>query len=202
MKCIATIIPLFFLLTVAAFSQAPENVSLDQKVRDALQESCSYEGCGPMGPRLLKVGPANAVSAAVLRLAEQYKNAKAGQRSEEYSLLMTSVFALGKLQWKAALPLLIDFATRTDGPQEITVFAIQSIGEIDAEGNKAVLLGALKSQDFFTRRIAAEALSKTNDSSVLTELEVAASQEDHLDQSRVIQALADSMRTRMHPIVK
>jgi HEAT repeat protein len=138
----------------------------------------------------------------VLHLAEQYRNAKAGQQSEEYSLLRASVFALGKLQWKAALPLLIDFVTRTDGPQEIVVFALQSIGEIDAEGNKTVLLGALKSQDFFTRRIAAEALSKTNDTSVLTELEVVASQEDHLDQSRVIQVLADSMRARMRPIVK
>ena len=94
MKCTVTIIPLSFFLAVAALSQTPLNVSLDQKVRETLQKSCSHEGCGPMRPRLLKVGPADAVSAAVLRVAEQYKSAKARQRSEEYSLLMTSVFAL------------------------------------------------------------------------------------------------------------
>ena len=156
----------------------------------------------PNDARLLRIGPANSVSAVVLGLAEQYKNARSGEHSVEYLLLTRSVFALGKLQAAAAVPLLIDLVTRTDGPQEVAVLAIQSIGEIDAEGNKTVLLGALKSQDFFTRRIAAEALSKTNDPSVLTELEVAASQEDHLEQSRAIQALADSMRARIHPIAK
>jgi HEAT repeat protein len=84
----------------------------------------------------------------------------------------------------------------------VEIYALQSIGEIDPDGNKGVLLRALKSQEFPVRRAAAEALSKTNDASVLTELEVVASQEKSRGQSGVIQVLADAMRARMSAVVK
>lgn len=159
---------LLCLIRGPAVPQASESLTLEQKVAAILQLTCN-DGCGPVAPRLLKAGPADAVSAAVLHLAEQYKKARGGDHSVEYLLLTRSVFALGKLHESAAIPLLTGLATQPEVPTEILVYSLQS---------------------------------KSNDPSLLTELEVAAAHENDLRQTKAIQALADAMRARMNALVR
>ncbi len=181
--------------------KAAEETSLEQKVLDALRLNC-IESCPPIAGRLLDLGPAKSVSAIVLRFAMQNKDARKGDGTSAYPILIDAVFALGKLKETVGIPLLRELVMRDGISPEVEIYALQSIGEIDPDGNKGVLLGALRSQEFPVRRAAAEALSKTNDTSVLTELGVAASQEKSRGQSSVIQGLADSMRTRISALVK
>ena len=50
------------------------------------------------------------------------------------------------------------------------IFAVQSIGELDPEGYRDLLVGELSSKSFSFRRAAAEGLAKTNDKSVRARL--------------------------------
>jgi hypothetical protein len=200
-NCLLAAVILIWPTSSCVALQAAEETLLGQKVREALLLNC-IESCPPVASRLLELGPAKSVSAIVLSFAVQNKDAKKGDGTPAYPTLIDAVFALGKLKETTGLPLLRELIMREGVSPEVEIYALQSIGEIDPDGNKGVLLRALKSQEFPVRRAAAEALSKTNDASVLTELEVVASQEKSRGQSGVIQVLADAMRARMSAVVK
>jgi hypothetical protein len=177
-----------------SFSGVEAN-DLEKKIVAALEQTC-YEGCDPIEGRLHALGEDGEVSRVVLKLAKQNKAAtKIG--SEEYLILSRSVFALGKLKTSEAIPFLAELAQTRTVQDDVTVWAYQSIGSIDPQSTRDVLLAGLKSNEYSVRRAAAEGLSRSNDQSVLFELDVAASQEGTRETSRTIQALADSMRRRL-----
>jgi len=88
-------------------------------------------------------------------------------------------------------------AERAPKTSELEVLAILSISQIDPAGSIPLLRDALRNPQFVVRLSAAEGLSKTDDQSIVYELNVVASRESSRDGRQQTQALADAMQTRL-----
>jgi len=175
--------------------------SLEGKVKIELGMMC-YEGCEPpLENRLLKLADAGAVGDVLVKLIHQYKTARSP--GPEYLYLRMSISAAGKLGVVAAVPALLEFAKSSQpgrdprDADDLKMLSYQSITEIDPKGNKEFLLEALRDKTHIIRYFAAMGLSKTDDPSVLPELDVAASREPSHVAFLEMQALADSLRARL-----
>jgi HEAT repeat protein len=114
---------------------------------------------------------------------------------QQINYLAPSVFALGKLGDRRASPLLRDLLHAEKSPARFQV--LLALATLDRTANQDVLLVALHADDFSERRIAAEELAKSDDPSVLTEIEVQASREAFHELSLQLQRFADDMRARI-----
>lgn len=153
----------------------------------------------PIHQRLLKLGNAKAIVPILISIAEA--NATAQEYEPGARLLSASVFALGKIGDRQGTEVVARIARSGQTPDSIRIYAVQSIGELDPEGHRDLLVGELSSKSFSIRRAAAEGLAKTNDKSALMELDVAASREPSSGARRRLQELADGMRTRLNKTV-
>jgi hypothetical protein len=183
--------------TVALALQIEATGSLEDRVRQQLRISYFDEDRPSVEARLLKLADAGTISDILLDFATKYKAALPTET--EYSYLVKSVFALGKLRGLRAVPMLADIVRSPTAVGNTKIFAIKSIGEIDPTGNLNLLLELLKApaDGPSIRYAAAQALAKTDDPAILTELEVVASHERSRNTFLALQALADTMRTRI-----
>jgi hypothetical protein len=178
----------------SGFQQVDSPPSLEERLEKELDIQY-YDEAPPLRERLLKLGDPQAVSSALLEIAERYKAARTPGRELRY--LVDAIFALGKFRERRAMPLLFEIAEIADDPLGLKIFAVQSIGEIDPDGAKSVLLELLKNPGPI-RYTAAEALSKTDDPAMMRELEVAAAHEVSHAAFLLVQGLADAMRARIN----
>jgi HEAT repeat protein len=149
----------------------------------------------PLAKRLLDLGDSKATFLILTDFVHKYREKKLS--SPEYILLVNAIRALGELKVQSAVNELAEIA-RKDEVSEAKLLAIHSIGQIDPKGNRSLLPEALHNTDYSVRSLAAEGLSRTDDQSVLYELEVVASRESSRETSRAIQAFADTLRARMN----
>lgn len=204
-------------LAATGVTQFGAEVSLEEKVKAEL-EVVYFDKLPPYKPldeRLLELGEPRTISLTVLAILQKnratlslVKQDRGNKVGVEYGYLVNGIRVLGTLHEREALPLLIELAD-VGGPSDLTVRAMDiklqallAIGDLDAKGNQALFLRALKDPAYAVRKSAAEVLSTIEDPSVLTELEVAASQEPYRDTSKQIQAMADTLRARMNSKLK
>lgn len=114
-----------------------------------------------------------------------------------YRNLRGAISALGRLHELDAIPALTMVASRASKTSELEVLAVLSIAQIDPAGNIPLLRDALQNPQYIVRLSAAEGLSKTDDQSIMYELNVVAARESNPGCRREIQALADAMQTRL-----
>jgi hypothetical protein len=200
--------PCVFIALMLSASFAPAFQGLDdfRKPSIPLEERVKfelgllyYEGDGPpLEKRLLALGDSAAMINILLDLAARHKGAQ--PPGVEYRYLISSLDALGRLGEKRALPI-AEQAARS-GDWNVRMRAIIVIGRIGPASERELLLTALHDEDHAIRFAAAESLSKLDDPTIMTELEVQASHErDHWSFLKV-QALADAMRTRIREKAK
>jgi hypothetical protein len=169
---------LALMLGAAGHSQGS---ALEGEIRDLfLQEDSGRGDSGPtyadMPNIFRKFGNDGEIVTVLTELASKNKHAEA--QSPELMILKGSVAILGEFKAASANELLIAVLTDRQVPTNARALAARSLGQIDAEKNKQILLGFLgPSEDRSIRIYAAEALAKTNDSAALAALERIGSEE-------------------------
>jgi HEAT repeat protein len=95
------------------------------------------------------------------------------------------------------MPVLTMVARRASEDSDLKLLAIRSIAQINPADSIPLLRDALQNPRWAVRLSAAEGLAKTNDQSIVYELNVVASRESNRDCRLQMQALADAMQTRL-----
>jgi HEAT repeat protein len=168
--------------------------SLEDKVKKELAV-IYYDEPVPIKPRLLALGDAKTIGDILLDIAIKNKSARLDDLGLGYLYLHSSVGALGKLREPRAIPLLGQLATADD--RTTRMLALQSLGQIDPEGSRDILLNALHDEYGSIHYIAAAALSTVDDPKVLIELDVLASRVQNRNGAKTLQGYADAMRVRL-----
>jgi hypothetical protein len=119
---------------------------------------------------LRQLGGEREIAESLLQMASRYKHAEAG--TIEFKLLRPAVSLLGELRANSANEFLSSLATDSKVHQSVRAMAIRSLGQIDSEANKQILIRALDPSEHPSVRInAAEGLAKTKDAEALKALE-------------------------------
>lgn len=121
--------------------------------------------------KIEELGSRDEVGLILLGMLKKYKHSEPG--SMEYIYLNGASWVLGGLRDQRATNLLSQMLFDAKTHENVRALAARSLGQINAEGNKQLLLKALANKDdyFQVRVYAAEALGKTKDSEVLKALE-------------------------------
>lgn len=121
--------------------------------------------------KIEELGSRNEVGGILLGMLKKYKHSEPGSMESIY--LNGATWMLGEFKDQRATNLLSQMLFDTKTHENVRALAARSLGQIDAEGNKRLLLKALANKDdyFQIRVYAAEALGKTKDSEVLKALE-------------------------------
>jgi hypothetical protein len=159
---------------MSGFSQVPVS---EQKVRAVLQregddQKPPTDGVMRLRDSLRMLGTDGEVTAVLLSLINKHKYAE--RRTPDYIVLNSSVIVLGAFGANSANQLLSSVLTDPKVDSIIRAGAARSLGQIDPEGNKDTLLGALNptASDYYLIRVfAAEGLAKTKDDEALRALE-------------------------------
>ena len=199
-KCVSF---LAFCIAQSILAQPAAESSLEAKVKKELQ-TVYFDSAPPYVPlenRLLALGDRKAISRILVEIIQKYKGARPSARpriDDEYTYLVSSMSVIGNFEGAEAVPVLLEIAKAATDKSELKILATMAIGEIDPKGNQSWLLGALHSSYYAVRRSAAEGLSRTDDPSVLYELEIVASRESSREARRELQALADALRAHIN----
>lgn len=139
------------------------------------------------------------VRAILSKMVKQHRYADLG--TAEYRYFEGVLWVAGSLGLREISETLTQVLLDPFAEGSIRVLAAKSLGQIDVEGNKEILLSALNSSvaenDDLVRAAAAEALAATKDTRVLNELETRASQEDDKVIRERIEASARKLRARI-----
>ena len=186
-------------LTLMLSSHLPVlcQTNLEAQVRKVLRNEHGTDDEGfDKKSRLEQVGSKAEVGTILLNLLEQNKYAQPG--TEGYKYLIGATSLLGNLQvHEAAKPLSRIFSDRKINTSA-RAFALRSLGQIDAEANKRLLLTAMAdpSADYLIRSFAAEALADTNDPQVLKAVERRIREEQNQTVRRKLEETAQKLRAK------
>jgi len=154
--------------------------------------------------RLRKLGDQKAISRILIDLINGStdlidKDFRPGNPDPDrrYWNLRIAISALGRLREQDAIPALTMVAKRASKTSELEALAILSIAQINPAGSIPLLVDSLRNPQYDVRLFAAQGLSKTNDQSMVYELNVTASRESNRGCRLEIQALADAMQARL-----
>jgi hypothetical protein len=190
----AGIFTVSFLILTIATSGFCQRTSLQEQVRPLfLREE------GPPFPILAtevrKLGTDKQIAEVLTEFASTYRYAK--KQSEEFLILRGAVASLGELKVNSADKLLASLLTDQKVHENIRAMSARSLGQIDPEGNRKVLLKALAStEDYLTRVYAAEGLANTKDSEALTVLERYSSDEKDSYVRQKFEKAAEALRAK------
>jgi HEAT repeat protein len=167
MKSLGVVVVLFLVMFTA--SGLSQGSTLEEKVRAVLMQGMSF---ADLQGKLRQLGNENDVAAVLARFASTYRLSKEG--SPEFLVLDGAVACLGELKARSANDLLSSFLTDRKIHENVRSRAARSLGQIDPEGNKQILLRALDptvSDHYLIRVYAAEGLAKTRDAEALKAVE-------------------------------
>lgn len=146
--------------------------------------------------KLEELGSGTEVRDILLKMLRSHAHVEAG--TPEYVYLLGATTMLGEMRVKEA----IDPLSRLFSDQKINVsvraFALRSLGQIDPEANKQLLLTTLanSSADHLIRGFAAEALANTNDAQVLKVIERSSREEQNATVRRKLEEAAQKLRAK------
>src|SRR5580658_7226636 len=173
--------------------QADAVPTLEDKIRGEMLVFYydDLDGYVPLHDRVLKPGDKNAVEDVAFAMREKPGDA-AKEPVRDYIRLQQAIMLAGEFQDPRAIPILRRFA-HSEVPA-LRFQAVRSISQIDAKGNKDILVAALGDKQYGIREVAAAGLSTTRDMSVWYELTVAASRERDGRPSGIMQRHADNLK--------
>jgi len=146
-----------------------------------------------------KLGNEPGARAILINMLTKYRYAKPG--TLQYLYLSGATHSVGRMGIKNAAAPLSQFIFDKSVHENVRAVAVKSLGLIDAEGNKKILLRALHhTSDYFLIRInAAEALAKTKDSQALAAIERSARKETDSYVRQQFEKSARELKLNMQP---
>lgn len=200
MKYIIAFLAAFFIATGVAVSAPNQSTSNLEREIELIFVYQPHSDAGEKYDKVAKIrglGREEEVKAIVLNMIAKYDYSRPGTIEAIY--LSGATWILGELGLKEASRPLAQMVFDHKIHENVRALAVRSLGQIDAEANKEILLKALaKVSDYFQIRVyAAEALAKTKDPNVLKALERYTRQErdDHVRQQ--FQKAAQALRARV-----
>jgi hypothetical protein len=145
--------------------------------------------------KLRQLGDESETAAVLMRLASTYRYA--GEGSLGFKMVNGAVVSLGVLEVKSASELLSSLCTDRKVHEDVRALAARSLGQIDPESNKQILLRALApSEHYLVRVYAAEGLAKTRDAEALKALERYSREEKDSYVRQQFEKTAQKLRTK------
>ena len=150
--------------TMPAMTQQPQ---LEEQIKQLLLNEEPVD----LKTELRRLGNDDEIATLLMQLASD--NRSAVVRSQRLIILDGAVSALGQIRATSANDLLSSLLTDQKVQRNVRAGAARSLGQIDPERNKEILLRALdQTSDFYLIRVyAAEGLAKTRDAKALKALE-------------------------------
>lgn len=176
MKNAVIYLTLTLLVTVLAMHlpvQSQSDPDLERKVEAILRYQPRIDAGEKYDTKakLEELGHEEEVKAILLRMLTQYKYSEA--ETLQFVYLNAATWMLGAMKVKQAEAPLSQILFDPGVHENVRALAARSLGQIDAEANKQVLMRALANvSDYFAVRVyAAEGLAKTKDPEALKALE-------------------------------
>ena len=191
------VILILFLIAQVCLGQlnAPQLAEVEERVLDALR-IIEPPDSGILGV-VKAAGPPDLVKAAVLKILDESYPVTPNKRLA----LLRAIGVIGGLRYREAIPK-IQLVLRDGSLSQATrMSAARTLGRIDPEGSKEVLLAAFDAcapLEFQVRIAIAEALAETRDRNVLAKLETWARGEPQGSFERKnFDRIVSSMRTKL-----